>query len=305
VNFSAFVKEEMLPDFEKDAHGLRMMTQMLDRIIQGPADATHVIAGPVLKPLVHRLKELWTYDGPIFYGSATPEKLHKWLQVIVAAGGTYFWCDYSMYDNTHSDDSWDFMESLYRDSVGDNVDFWRVMKAWRRPKGKIGAFKYQARTMNASGRDDTALANGVLNGFAAYLSAVAAYLKKDLLKLTIEDYHQAVPHIKISVCGDDSLGCLPEMTADRMQEFCADMSKNIARFGFEAKLQASNKLYDAVYLGHRPYPTRKGWYWGKTIGRASYKMGWVIDKGQDVMAHMTGLADMHMLWPDEPSGNGF
>lgn len=293
--FSAFVKEEMLPDFSKDAHGLRRMTEMLDRLIQGPNDVTHVIAGPVLKPLVKKLKDIWTYDSPIFYGSATPEKLHKWLQLMVAKGGTYFWCDYSMYDNTHSDDSWDFMEDLYKPSVGDRPDFWRVMRAWRTPKGKIGAFKYQARTMNASGRDDTALANGVLNGFAAYLSAAAAYLQVPLLSLTPEDYYRVAPLIKISVCGDDSLGSLPEMSAARMQQFCADMSANIAMFGFEAKLQASNRLYDAVYLGHRPYPTKKGWFWGKTIGRATYKMGWVIDKGQDLMAHMTGLADMHVL----------
>jgi hypothetical protein len=295
ASFTAFVKQEMLPDFSKDDQGLCEMTEMLDRLIQGPHDVTHVIAGPVLKPLVRKLKKIWHKDNAIFYGSTSPQYLHEWLQRLVLEGGDYFWCDYSMYDNTHSDESWKFMEWLYEETVGDRPDFWKVMQAWRQPKGRIGAFKYKARTMNASGRDDTALANGVLNGFAAYLSACAAYLKVPLMTLTPGDVARCRSVIKVSVCGDDSLGSLPQMTADERKAFCDRMSQNIAQFGFEAKLQASDKLYDAVYLGHRPYPTRKGWFWGKTIGRSTYKMGWVIDKDQDLMAHITGIADMHHL----------
>jgi hypothetical protein len=46
----------------------------------------------------------------------------------------------------------------------------------------------------------------------------------------------------------------------------------------------------------RPYPTRSGWFWGKTIGRATYKMGWMLyQQGRDPMAHVTGIADMHIL----------
>jgi len=113
--------------------------------------------------------------------------------------------------------------------------------------------------------------------------------------LTEADVYQCFPLIMISVCGDDSLGTIPCCSLERQQQFCKDMGSNIAMFGFEAKLQVSTKLYDAVYLGMRPYPTRKGWFWGKTIGRATYKMGWVLDKDQDLMAHMTGVADMHVL----------
>lgn len=293
--FSAFVKQEMLPDFAKTDTGITTQLEMLDRLIQGPNDVGHIIVGPVVKPLVRRLKKLWDKDGPIFYGSSTPEALHMWLQRLVMAGGSYFWCDYAMYDNTHSVDSWAFMRGLYRESVGDNPDFERVMDAWLCPEGRIGAFKYRARPMNASGRDDTALSNGVLNGFAAYLSACAAWLNKPLMTLTKEDVYSCMDIIMISVCGDDSLGRIPELPQIELKAFCDRMSANIAEFGFEAKLQASSKLYEAVYLGHRPYPTRKGWFWGKTIGRATYKMGWVIDKDQDLMAHMTGIADMHTL----------
>lgn len=295
--FSAFVKTELLPGFDKDEHGIVELTQMLDRLIQGPRDETHVIAGPWLKPLVHELKKCWTYDGPIFYGSCGPEPLHKWLQSFVADGERqYFWCDFSMFDNTHSQDSWEFMESLYKEAGIIDPLFDKVMDAWRKPKGKIGPFKYEAPIMNASGRDDTALANGILNGFASYLSACAALLEKSLFDLTLDDVMGCRPFIKLSVCGDDSLGSLPPMTEERMAKWRADMATNIAMFGFEAKLNSSTKLYDAVYLGMRPYPTRKGWFWGKTIGRSTYKMGFALLKpDMDVMAHITGIADAHVL----------
>jgi len=295
AEFTAFVKQEALPDFSKDDFGIAKMVEMLDRLIQGPSDATHTIAGPILKPLVQKLHEIWHGQNCLFYGSVGPQALHEWLQRLVVKAGVFIWCDYAMYDNTHSEASWAFMERLYKRSAGDAPDFYRVMAAWRQPSGKIGPFKYKARVMNASGRDDTALANAVLNGFAAYLSACAAWLDVPLMSLTPAMVSACKSDIIMSVCGDDSLGSIPDCTQERREKFCKDMAANIAMFGFEAKLQASTKLYDSVYLGQRPYPTEKGWFWGKTIGRSTYKMGWLIDDKQDLMAHLTGIADMHVL----------
>jgi hypothetical protein len=297
--FNAFLKIEALPGFAKGKVDLRRIEAVVDRLIQGPHDVTHVIAGPYLKPLMYKLKQVWNKDFPIFYGSTGPEALHKWLnETLLDGGASYFWCDYSMFDNTHCAQSWDFMESLYRAGPANSDPlFWKVMDAWRAPKGRIGPFRYQARVMNSSGRDDTALSNAVLNGFVAYLSAVSAFLKKDLYLLTESDLFSCFNKIKISICGDDSIGRLPFLPADRLEEFRQQMAHNIARFGFDAKLCASQKLYDAVYLGQRPYPTRKGWFWGKTIGRATYKMGFVVRSTptEDVFAKMLGIADMHVL----------
>ncbi len=295
--FSSFVKTEFLPGFGKDDIELVRLSEMVDRLIQGPADETHVIAGPKLKPLVKLLKERWPADGIIFYGSAGPEALHTFLQNSLVDGDhRYFWCDFSMFDNTHSDASWDFMEGLYRRAGITDGDFWRVMKAWRRPSGKIGPCKYKARVMNASGRDDTALANAILNGFATYLSACAALLEKEIFDLTVDDVRSCRSALRLSVCGDDSIGSLPPMTEDRASAFARAMSANIALFGFEAKLEQSSDLSRAVYLGMRPYPVNGTWYWGKTIGRAVYKLGWsMLESGRDLMAHITGVADMHCL----------
>jgi hypothetical protein len=269
---------------------------MVDRLIQGPDDVTHCIAGPWLKPLVKKLKQLWGPSSMIHYGSCKPDSLRTFLRErLVADSGFFFWSDFSMFDCTHSADSWAFMERLYKRAGIDEPDFWKVMDAWRQPSGLIGPFKYKANIMNASGRDDTSLANGVLNGFCSFLSAAAAWLQKDVLALTKADLHTVSGLLSLSVCGDDSIGRLPSLTASESEAFAFAFRKNVAMFGFEAKLGYSDRLVDAVYLGHRPLPVAGQWLWGKTIGRATYKMGWLVDDGsRDPLAHITGVADMHV-----------
>jgi hypothetical protein len=149
--------------------------------------------------------------------------------------------------------------------------------------------------MNASGRDDTALANCVLNGFATSLSICAAYFQIPLDELTPQLLAEASSSMRLAVCGDDSLGMLPRWEPERLESFKAATSANLKEFGFNAKLESSNRLIDCVFLGMRPYPTQKGWYWGKTIGRCTYKMPWSLKPQQrDLMAQITGVADMHV-----------
>lgn len=298
AKFKAFVKTELLPGFKQElASGayswkeLDRLDSMLDRLINGPADVTHCIAGPILKPKMKRLKQLWHKDAHIVYGGAGPEVLARLLERLQFGNGEFFWCDFSMFDNTHSEETWALMESLYGDH---GVDFKAVLNMWRAPCGKIGPFKYQAKVMNASGRDDTALANAVLNGIATFLSLCCALVGKDLSELTRSDVYASMPRIVLSVCGDDSIGKV--LGLSDVSAFRAAFNAQIRAFGFEAKLETAKELSKAVYLGMRPYPTAAGWFWGKTIGRATYKMGFVQKPMQrDVMAHITGVADMHCL----------
>lgn len=294
AKFKAFVKEEMLPDFTQVAGDTTSMRAMVDRIIQAPHDVTHIIAGPVLKPLLGKLKELWGVNDPIFYGSTVPEKLDQWLQRLHAAQGTYFTCDYSMFDSTHSEQSWRFLERLYQPSAAGVCDWHKVMDAWRKPVGSIGPYTYEAPIMNASGRADTALANAILNGLVMYVSTVAAYLSKPLEELSVADVSSCRDEVFISICGDDSLGRVPPMTVDQQNAFGRALTHNVSRFGFETKLQVLEELEDCVYLGNRPYPVDGRYYWGRTVGRSTYKLGWVVDpRGRDLMAHITGVAAMH------------
>lgn len=305
--FKAFVKEELLPGFaqtlaldtevaDRPVRGeLFQLQEMLDRLIQGPADITHTVNGRFLKPYVQRLKKVWHSSFPIVYGSAGPETLHKFLQRLVARHAMFVEIDYSMFDSTFSDDCVDFMESLYTNMAG-NPDCKTVLDWWRRPEGFIGPFKYSAgRTMNASGRDDTALMNGVLNGIAATVSFAAAYWMVSPMELTVTQLKAFLPYMDLSVCGDDSLCALPPLTGEARAEFSRRVSANIRMFGFEAKMAIYDQVEDATYLGKMAHQTEKGWFWAVTPGRSSYKMPYIKrPSGRDVMAEMTGIADMHM-----------
>jgi hypothetical protein len=293
--FKAFVKSEKLPDFQKKHGELLPMTEMVDRLIQGPADTTHVIAGPVLKPLIAELKTQWGKDSKIFYAGTKLATLQAWLDDRLADGEFFsFASDYSMFDNSHSEESWAFMEEIYRKAgCFKHKDFGKVMDAWRAPKGSLAgkrwALKYQGPTMNASGRDDTSLANGVLNGFAAFLAATAAWYQVNLVDLT-EAHVLGVP-LKLAVAGDDSLGFLPTLSPERMRQFQLDFSAALARFGFDAgpeKIITTTRPIDLVFLGMRPYPVGGKWYWGKTIGRALFKQGWTLKVASNWAAWFAG-----------------
>jgi hypothetical protein len=296
--FNSFIKSEKLPGFEKKFGSLLPATTMIDRLIQGPADEAHIIAGPLLKPVMVKLKEVWNNESPIFYGGVAPDLLNAWFNNRYRNGMWAVCCDYSMYDNSHSDCSWNFMWGLYNKLRLFELDprFSLIFEAWRRPVGRMTgkgwALRYQAPCMNASGRDDTALANGLLNGVVFYLSAMAARLEKSVLDLSVRDLRSGL--CWLSVCGDDSLCLLSFSLAEKAYRdaFVRRLSTNISSFGFDAsaeKMSVTDNPFNMVYLAMRPYPAQGRWWFGRTIGRAIWKMGWVLDGvGLDCPARVTG-----------------
>lgn len=170
AKFRAFVKTELLPGFEQTRYGPEPLREMLDRLIQGPRDETHCIAGPYLKALTKDLKRVWNVNNPIFYAATGPQELKQFLSRLMDNSSVNGTCDFSMFDGTHSDDTFGFMEKLYREAGISDPLFWKVYEVWQRPRGSIGPLRYKAPTMNASGRDDTALLNAVLNGVCTTLS---------------------------------------------------------------------------------------------------------------------------------------
>jgi hypothetical protein len=292
--FTAFIKEELLPSFRKLPHGVDSLEEMVDRLIQAPHDVTHVIAGPFLRSFLHAVKAEWGLDGPIFYASTSPVQLQAWLEQCTKDGQkTVFWADYTMFDVTHNDDTWDFVRWLYQKD-GDPL-FKKVLDAWQRPRGTIRGFRYRGSSMNASGRDDTALANAILNGFAMSLSAVAAYLGCSVWALTPMSVQRCLGFIRIAVCGDDSLGWAPAMSDLERSAFLQRLRQNIALFGFKAKAFASDRPEDGVFLAHRPLVVAGRYVWSRTLGRCLYKLGWQVgvSSGTDSAAWMHGVFDMH------------
>ena len=289
--FQSFVKSEILPGFRKAAGVLMPATELVDRAIHGPHDVGHTLLGPVMKPKITALKKQWTSSSPVFYASVGPEPLHEFLQDLVAGQRQYFMADFTAFDMSYSDDCWDFVEYYYPHLTADQRS---VLQAWRRPRGTFGPLKYRARTVNASGRDDTALANGLLNGFASYLSAVAAWYEVALDELTEHHIRSAFTFIRLAVCGDDSLGWLPACDEERMSRFRTAYNFHITEFGFQAKLLTTPHPEQCVFLAKRPIHTSRGWFWAPTIGRAIYKLGWTtVQGGRDLMAIQTGVAAMH------------
>lgn len=291
--FHSFIKEEILPCIDKDEWGLLPLKSVVARLINAPHDVTHCIAGPKIKPYLAWLKAQWHYQSPLFYGSTTPGKLQKWLtRMTYGRRRMVFWSDYSMFDSSHNEETWALVEDLYRQHRHD-ADFMRVLNAWRAPKGKIGDLKYIGRVMNASGRDDTAFANAVLNGFAMKLSVCSAWCGVPLEELTAAHLSKCDLDIDISVCGDDALGFMPDIGRDAMLKFRDAVKANLKRFGFDAKFFCSDRYEDAVYLGHRPYQVGEDWFWGKTLGRALYKLGYQRGISGDPCAHFMGICKMH------------
>lgn len=298
--FAAFVKSEKLPGFDKWHDCLVPAKQLIDRLIQGPSDEAHILAGPYIKPVMTQLKKAWHEYNPIFYGGVSPDKLNQWFNLNYNAGDWAICCDYTMFDNSHSEHSWAFVEHLYY-LLGIPAlapHFQRVMDWWRQPVGRVNgkgwSIKYKARVMNASGRDDTAFANGVLNGVAFYLSACSSVLAKQVTQLSPADIAGCGDKIRLSVCGDDSL-CLLKVDLSDPQvraEMARSLSANLGLFGFDAgaeKMLITNDPFKMVYLGMRPYPVDGRWWFARTIGRALWKQGWVMDGADvDCPARVTG-----------------
>lgn len=285
--FSSFVKSEHLCGFNQESYPFwEEVDEFIDRLINAPCPGTHVVAGRHIKPKLKRLKKHWHSDATPYYGGNTPEQDHHFLQRLSQCE-SWFWTDFTSYDNSYTDLVWDYIErNAYSDVL--DPDFWTVMKYWRKPQGKIGPFIFQAPTMNASGRDDTALANALINGLMQQICIAAAYNQVPVTAVTATLIHKMREDFVVGVCGDDMIaGTKVQLPLN----FAKDLCDAYATFGFEAKYASSEVLEHAIFLGNRPVKTSSGWFWGRTIGRAAYKLGWVKLPCGDTQAINHGTHD--------------
>lgn len=295
---SPFVKTENLPWF-KIVDGMPCVeaATYVCRLIQAPHDETHIIAGPYLKPLTQALKQRWDYRNWIFYASATPEKLDCWLRANQRAT-SYFWSDYSAFDATWSAPAWAMIERFYRTVYPDaSKDFWEVLDIWRCPQGRTRIRKeevevwYSSEEANASGRDDTALANALFNGIALACSFAAAIARKPVCDLVEADLLAASDVVRIAIVGDDSLVCCSFDVAD----IASVVQANLESFGLVVKAEHSSDLWDVTFLGCMPYMTDAGLFWGPTIGRRMFKAFWQADPIGHLPAWTKGVAQQLAL----------
>jgi len=293
--FKSFVKGEMVLDSGKlgdPPAELVPLEVQAPRTIQAPMEWTHCVAGPKLRPMIHSLKRVWGIGGPVFYGSTKPEYLHQWLQRIAADGKRKVCMDLSMFDCTHSKESWAYCHHWYR-RVVNCPDFWRVMKHWQVPNGRCGNWRYKAhKPVNASGRDDTALANAILNGVSMILAYAAAVARKRVTQLTRQDVLAAMKALTLSVVGDDSVASVPNhFPTGTWEEGLERWKAAIAEFGFKVgSCFWTDNTEEIVYLGMRPYRANGVWYWGPTLGRRLFKHHCMRDTTSDPYAWLHGIA---------------
>lgn len=324
-----FVKQELLPDFKpQDTCGTTFSpVRYVARLIQAPNDETHLDAGKFMKPLVHALKKYWHHQNWLFYGSVAPDKLNHWLNRI-SGSRSFFWSDYTAFDATFSDSTWDMLEGFYHHLYPDAPQSFRdVLRIWRRPKGRAIVRKqnvvltYQANTCNCSGRDDTALANALFNGLALSTAFAAALAGVTVEEVTLEHLRVASELCKISIVGDDSLvGCDFDVSL-----YADAIVAGLKRFGLVVKAEHSPHLHAVTYLGMMPYKVGSHFEWGPTLGRRLYKMMWMrqysaptawchgVAQSMSLFSNVPLLSDMakrvctllkgHAVTPLEPDEN--
>jgi len=298
----AFVKTEKLPWFKPvGGEPYTCEAAYIARLIQAPHDEAHLDAGPCLKPLVHRLKQVWHEGNWIFYGSRDPGTLDVWLSSIVHCR-SFFWADYSAFDATHSLQSWRMIEGLYsRIYPREHYPaLWGALDAWRAPTGKCKvrkegiAIKYQCPPCNASGRDDTALANALFNGLCLAASFAAELSGVEIEDLSASHLAEAERLCRISVVGDDSIvGCSFDVTR-------INPVRHLKRFGLVVKAESSHYLGDVTYLGQMPYNVGGAWIWGPTLGRCLYKAFWQLERDTHPVAWLRGVAQQLSLFRHVP-----
>ncbi|QKI29255.1 hypothetical protein 2 [Forsythia suspensa yan-like virus] len=302
--FTPFVKTEMLPFFKQHAPGVcgPCGLEYVPRLIQAPHDETHLIAGPWLKPLVPALKDSWSYEHWLFYASVNPTKLDAWLNRCAQAE-SWFWSDYSMFDATYSAEAWEMLESFYALIYPHApLKFWKVMDIWRSPHGRAKCratgqkMEYFAPPMNASGRDDTALANALINGIVLSLSIAAALKGCSVFELSSADVRSLSSVVNIAVVGDDSLVACSFDVAP----IAGAIERNIQSFGLVVKAAHSKRLVDVTFLGQMPYRVGDQYFWGPTLGRRLYKCFWQCKPVGNLPAWTLGVAKQLALYRHVP-----
>jgi hypothetical protein len=181
-------------------------------------------------------------------------------------------------------------------------EFWEAIEVWRRPRGKVVErhdnvkITYEPSVINASGRDDTALANALVNGIVLACSIAAAYHGISVLELRQEHLVRISGLVNIAVVGDDSLVAC----AFDVRPLEALIVANISDFGLVTKANSSDSLVDVTFLGMMPYPVGGVYYWGPTLGRRLYKAFWQLDPVGNLPAWTLGVAKQLSLYRHVP-----
>lgn len=302
IGFSLFIKREI------GEHGCRIngyRPPANPRIICDPEAISQIICGPCLRRMTELMHRIWNTDAfCTYFGGLTPDQANSWVRSRVdnefrflkpdgslASDFRVTENDFSKMDCTYSKAAFWFIEQVYKfwGLPMDSELFVHVLHEWMIPSGlfKNTGIEVFARLQNASGRADTSLMNGVLNGStqtAAYIREF--YSMRPLEDITYEEIQTFLATFRIAVAGDDSLTFCEYH--EGMEE---RISQAVSLYGFETH---DMKVWDdprkCTFLGCHLYPTvefdddgvpLETISLGPTIGRRLYKMGASCDQQPD------------------------
>jgi len=301
---SLFVKTELAPNGEPYPGGPENANP---RAVNAPHDMAHHFVGRYFRKASAILHKMWHANHTIFYtGGATPEQMDSWINRYGKENGSlkgrFFdhrivLTDYTSYDCTQSMMSLHFAERIYRRWGIQDQMFWKVLESWRQPTGRTcNGGRFRAQPMMCTGRDDTALMNAILNATAQYCSWSKVLLGVYPEEASDEDLEWLDHELRVAVLGDDSIVFAPRLKRNHEPWELDEVVAAIADFGFEAKMKAVDNIFEAVFLGCRPYPSATGLSWGPTLGRRLFKHHTVPYKpGMDAYAWLRGVSEAESI----------
>jgi hypothetical protein len=326
--FKSFIKRELAATRPRD-YSTEFPPEN-PRLIQPPQDRTHIVAGRFMKAATSKLHKLWgLHDTVCYAGGLQPAQMDAWAarhMLPNAAnrhpGKYYIENDFTAYDCTYSEELFDIVVYPFYRRMGllgprgmetpEQKNLYRVLQHWSRPTGVLGSGAvYKGVTMNASGRDDTALMNALCNGLcqlSVFTSLLTRVPMDQLHTIPLSVMADVFRRLNVIVLGDDSVTVVDQDALDgypMSSDLAADIARLIGLWGFEAKPKIKTKFSEVVFLGSRPWPamhqanredphTYPTIIWGPTIGRRIFKMGTMAAQQGHPLAWLAGVADAAM-----------
>jgi len=249
------------------------------RDLLAPFDLHHLIVGrytkAIFEDLCHKYGDI---TGPVVYaGHLKPHQIDDCINYRSDSTGysydgrIFLETDFSQFDSSFTEEILRTFEDVYV-AIGVPDEVMQVIRGWRVPtlETRVGV-SARGRAMNASGRDDTALLNALVNIIAQKHVASRRSADTDMI-----------------IMGDDALLL---STSDDL----VNLTNYFAELGLVVKVKQNACCWFSVFLGRRPYPVAGRLYWGRTLGRALYKYAYCMDGSCNLQAWLLGLAQASLL----------
>jgi len=292
-------------EFEGATYDPCLTPSHVDQVSVIAPGATFKAATPIVLTTTDRAR-LDPTSTPLLPTTADARNLEEYNTLFrgTAQGGHhYIMSDYSKMDSSYSDDCFEFIEYVYTTMGFPKKGLIHALwKAMAKIHGDVKGHKFKTSAANASGRDDTAVNNALINGVLTALGLIVMILDcsiQELMLKPLEKVREVTEQFKCGIVGDDLMGAIPSSWRHHFKGSAPSRMQTFAEEGgFTNKLTSSSDIYQCVFLGNRPYPCAVprdgGWVhtirWGKQLGRCLYKIGWQRQPTVDALAWGKGVA---------------